>query len=57
MHKIYIKSYIRGLVPNVTKAVLLNISLTYPYDYLNERLNILFGGNIICKNYYNLFFI
>jgi len=33
----------RGALSNVVRAVILNVSLTGPYDYLNEKSWILFG--------------
>jgi len=33
----------KGVVPSVMKAILLNVSLTGPYDYLNEKMWITFG--------------
>ena len=35
--------FTRGLTMNIMKAIVLNISLTGPYDFLNERLWITFG--------------
>lgn len=35
--------FTKGLIPHFLKAVVLNISLTGPYDFLNERLWITFG--------------
>jgi len=35
--------FTKGLTPHLIKIVFLNISLTGPYDFLNERLWITFG--------------